>query len=58
MRAFIVCNMIISRLNLTRVVVHVGGLFFVVIGPGGAWEYAGTIGNGYSFAHPKYVANP
>ena len=24
----------------------------------GAWKYAGTIGNGYSFAHPKYGANP
>ena len=24
----------------------------------GAWEYAGTIRNGYSFAHAKYNANP
>ena len=24
----------------------------------GAWEYAGTMGNGYSFAHAKYGANP
>jgi hypothetical protein len=24
----------------------------------GAWEYAGIIGNGYSFAHAKYGANP
>ena len=23
-----------------------------------AWEYAGTIGNDYSFAHAKYGANP
>ena len=24
----------------------------------GAWEYEGTIGNGYSFAHATYGANP
>ena len=24
----------------------------------GAWEYVGTIGNSYSFAHAKYGANP
>ena len=24
----------------------------------GAWEYAGTIGNGHSFAHAKYGGNP
>ena len=24
----------------------------------GAWEYAGNIGNGHSFAHAKYGGNP
>ena len=29
-----------------------------VLTPWGLWEYAGTIGNGYSFAYAKYCANP
>ena len=29
-----------------------------VLRASGAWEYAGTIGSGYSFAHAKYGANP
>ena len=32
--------------------------FEVVLEAYGGWEYAGTIGNGDSFAHAKHGANP